>query len=130
MKSCKLPSSPPSGGEIHKYRIAGTLAGLINGLFGGGGGIPLVLLLTHWAGLDEKTAFSTCVAVILPLCAVSAAVCLLRGTFSPAHALPYLLGGLAGGLAGGHLFRAIPVVWLRRIFALFLLYGAYRYLTV
>ena len=102
---------------------------MVNGLFGGGGGIPLLMLLTKWAKLDEKKAFATCVAVILPLCAASAAVYFLRGGFPLVHALPYLAGGLAGGLLGGKLFRAVPNVWLRRIFALFLLYGAWRYLT-
>lgn len=121
--------SPPKGGETHICRIGGALAGTVNGLFGGGGGVPLMLLLTKRAGLDEKRAFATCVAVILPLCAVSAAVLLLRGGVSPVRALPYLAGGAAGGWIGGRLFRRVPGAWLRRIFALFLLYGAWRYLA-
>ncbi len=104
------------------------LAGTVNGLFGGGGGIPLLVLLTRWAGLEEKAAFANCVAVIFPLCAVSAAVGWLRGGFPLARALPYLAGGLVGGFVGGRLFRRVPGIWLRRAFALFLLYGAYRYL--
>ncbi len=130
--STDLPqnASPPhSGGDAFKFSVAGAAAGIVNGLFGGGGGIPLLVLLTKWAGLEEKRAFATCVAVILPLCAVSAAVLLLRGGFPLADALPYLAGGLVGGLAGGLLFRRVPGVWLRRVFALFLLYGALRYLT-
>ena len=122
-------ASPPHGGDAAKYRVAGALAGAVNGLFGGGGGIPLLVLLTKWAKLDEKTAFATCVAVILPVCAVSAAVYFFRGGFPVAHALPYLAGGLLGGFLGGKLFRGVPNVWLRRVFALFLLYGAWRYLT-
>ena len=98
-----------------KYRLSGVAAGLTNGIFGGGGGIPLLVLLTKWAGVEEKKAFATCVAVIFPMCAVSAA-------------LPYLLGGFAGGLVGGRLFKKVPGLWLRRIFALFLLYGGWRYL--
>ncbi len=104
------------------------LAGVVNGLFGGGGGIPLLMLLTRWAGLTEKTAFATCVTVVFPLCAVSAGISLLHGGVSLTHALPYLAGGALGGFIGGRLFRRVPGVWLRRVFALFLLYGAYRYL--
>ena len=122
-------ASPPHGGDASKYRIAGISAGIVNGLFGGGGGIPLLFLLNRWAKLDEKKAFATCVAVIFPLCAVSAVIYLLHGSFQLAQALPYLAGGLAGGVIGGRLFRSVPNIWLRRVFALFLLYGAWRYLT-
>lgn len=122
-------ASPPKGGDAIRCRVAGALAGAVNGLFGGGGGIPLLVLLTGWVGLAEKTAFATCVAVIFPFCAVSAALYFLRGGFPILHALPYLAGGFAGGLIGGKLFRNVPNVWLRRVFALFLFYGAWRYLT-
>ena len=104
------------------------IAGAVNGLFGGGGGVPLLVLLTRWAGLAEKKAFANCVAVIFPFCAVSAAVYLLHGSMNFAQAMPYLAGGLLGGFAGGKLFRRVPGAWLRRVFALFLLYGAFRYL--
>ena len=64
-----------------KYALSGTAAGLVNGLFGGGGGMVLVPLLNGWCGLEGKQAFATCVAAILPLSAVSAAVYLLRQPF-------------------------------------------------
>ena len=37
-------------------------------------------------------------------------------------------GGGIGGAVGGVLFRKVSGTWLRRIFALFLLYGGVRYL--
>lgn len=111
-----------------KYRLSGVVAGLTNGIFGGGGGIPLLVLLTKWVGVEEKKAFATCVAVIFPMCAVSAALWYWRAELSLTAALPYLLGGFAGGLVGGKLFKKVPDLWLRRIFALFLLYGGWRYL--
>ena len=111
-----------------KYAVSGALAGAVNGLFGGGGGMVLVPLLSGWCGMEGKRSFATCVAVILPLSAVSAAVYLLRQGFELAAALPYLLGGLAGGLVGGRLFRCISVEWLRGLFAAFLVYGGVRYL--
>ena len=113
-----------------KLRLSGAIAGAINGLVGGGGGIPLVLLLTRWTKMEEKTALATCVAAILPCCIVSAAVFFFRGALDLLQALPYLLGGAAGGYVGGRLFKNVPTKWLRRIFALFLLYGAARYLGV
>ena len=102
---------------------AGMLAGLANGFFGGGGGMLLVPMLTRYCGLDQRRAFATSVAVILPLCGLSAAIYWMRGGLDVGLALPYLAGGLAGGFLGGRLFRRMDVVWLRRAFALLLLYG-------
>ena len=34
----------------------------------------------------------------------------------------------AGGFLGGKLFTKVPAVWLRRLFAAFLIYGGVRYL--
>ena len=103
--------------------VAGGLAGLANGFFGGGGGMILVPLLTRRCGLDQRRAFATSVAVILPLCALSSAVYFFRGGLDFQLALPYLIGGLIGGFAGGRLFRRLNMDWLQRVFALFILYG-------
>lgn len=111
-----------------KYRLGALAAGVTNGLFGGGGGIPLAVALTEWAGMEEKRAFASCVAIVLPMCAVSAAFYFCRAELSFPAALPYLVGGLLGGLVGGKLFARVEVRWLRRVFALFLLYGGARYL--
>lgn len=110
-------------GTILRSALAGGAAGLVNGFFGGGGGMVLVPLLAGWCGLDQRKAFATSVAVILPLCGLSAAIYLFRGGVDLMAALPYLLGGLVGGFLGGTLFRRMNMVWLRRIFALLLLYG-------
>ena len=86
----------------------------------------LVPLLTRWCGLEQRKAFATSVAIILPLCALSAAIYLFRGGVDLAAALPYLAGGLLGGLLGGRLFKGLSMTWLRRGFALLLLYGGVR----
>lgn len=106
--------------------LAGGAAGLVNGFFGGGGGMVLVPLLAGWCGLGQRKAFATSVAIILPLCALSAAIYLFRGGVDLWMALPYLVGGLLGGLLGGRLFRRMNMVWLRRLFALLLLYGGVK----
>ena len=111
-----------------RLRLTGAAAGAVNGLFGGGGGAVLLPLLTRWCGVEQRRAFASGVAVLLPLCALSAAVHIARGGLDWAVAWPYLLGGLAGGWAGGRLFRKVPAPWLRRIFAAFLLYAGLRYL--
>lgn len=106
--------------------LAGAAAGLANGFFGGGGGMLLVPLLTRRCGLSQRQAFATSVAVILPLCALSSVIYLLQGGVSLSAALPYLLGGLAGGWVGGRVFRRLNMVWLRRLFALLIIYGGVK----
>lgn len=64
--------------NANKNRIAGAAGGLVNGLFGGGGGTVLLPLLTRWSHLEARSAFATCVAIILPMCCVSTVVYLLR----------------------------------------------------
>lgn len=109
-----------------KYLITGALAGLANGLFGSGGGLFLVPLLTRWTQMDQRKAFASSVGVILPLSLVSAVVYWTRGALDLSLAWPYLLGGFAGGLISGKVFRKVPVDWLRRGFGLLILYGGIR----
>ena len=108
------------------YAVAGGAAGLVNGFFGGGGGMILVPLLAGKCGLDQQKAFATSIAVIAPLCALSAGIYWLRGDLDPAAALPYLAGGLIGGLVGGKVFQKLSMKWLRRAFALLILYGGIK----
>mgnify|MGYP000111137359 len=84
--------------------------------------------LTGWCHMEQKRALATCVAAILPLCLLSAAISLWRQPLDWMQTLPYLLGGLGGGFVGGRLFQKVSNLWLRRIFACFLLYGGVRYL--
>lgn len=105
---------------------SGAAAGVINGFFGGGGGMLLVPLLSRWLGLGDRKAFATSVAVILPLCALSSAIYLFRGGVELSTALPYLLGGGVGGILGGKLFKNVNMLWLRRGFALLILYAGVR----
>lgn len=86
----------------------------------------LVPLLAGWCGLGQRKAFATSVAVILPLCILSAAIYLFRGGVELLPALPYLAGGLLGGLVGGKLFKGVSMTWLRRGFALLILYGGVK----
>lgn len=109
-----------------KYAVTGVLGGIANGLFGSGGGLFLVPLLTKWTGLDQKKAFATSVAVILPLSLVSAAVYFWKGALDFGAAWPYLIGGGIGGLISGRVFKKIPLTLLRRAFGLLILYGGIR----
>lgn len=112
--------------EKAKYAVTGALGGLANGLFGSGGGLFLVPLLTKWTGMEQRKAFATSVAIILPLSLVSAWVYLQKGALDLAAAWPYLVGGALGGFVSGRVFRKMSVTLLRRIFGLLILYGGIR----
>lgn len=109
-----------------QYMVIGCLAGIANGLFGAGGGMVVVPLLTRWAGMEERKAFATSLAVILPLSVVSLAVYILRGGVDFSAAWPYVVGGIVGGVIGGCLLRRVSVDWLRRAFGVLILYGGVK----
>ncbi len=106
--------------------MIGTLAGIANGLFGSGGGLFLVPLLSKWADVDQKRAFATSVAVIFLLSPLSLLVFWWRGGGDLGFSWPYLVGGALGGIASGVLFKKASVTLLRRAFGVLLLYGGIR----
>ena len=107
--------------------VTGAACGLLNGLFGAGGGMAAVPLLKA-GGLPQKKAHATSRAVILPLAAVSAAFYLLDGALSFREAVPYLPGGFLGACAGALLMKRIPSGVLRRVFGALLLVAGVRLL--
>ena len=83
--------------------------------------------LTGWCHMEQKRALATCVAAILPLCLLSAAISCGGSHWTGCR--PCLsVGGLGGGFVGAAWFQKVSNLWLRRIFACFLLYGGVRYL--
>ncbi len=113
---------PPNRGWI---ALAGAAAGLLNGLFGAGGGLAAVPLLGK-AGLLTKAAHATSIAVILPISLISLGGYLMAGHVAVGDGLRFLPGSLLGAAAGGLLMRKIPPIWLRRIFGGFLIWAAVR----
>lgn len=108
--------------------FAGGAAGIINGLFGAGGGMILLPLLEKTTDLKEKERFACAVCIILPLSLISAGVYLLRGGQFAVESIPYLIGGGAGGVIAGLLLRKISAIWLHRLLGIFILWGGFRLL--
>lgn len=108
--------------------LAGLCAGAVNGLFGAGGGMVLVPLLTKVSGIQDQAVFPSSVCMILPICIVSLILSLnVKGIPLP-MLFSYLGGSTAGGLLAGLLARKIPTQWLHRGLGLLILWGGVRYL--
>lgn len=108
--------------------LAGLGAGAVTGLFGAGGGMVLVPLLTLLTSLTDEEIFPASITIILPICLTSLAATAAAGTVDWQQALPYLLGSAAGGCAAGKWGRKIPVLWLHRGLGILILWGGWRYL--
>ena len=94
---------------------AGLAAGMVNGIFGGAGGMILIPALRLLAGVEEDHLFPLCVCVMLPVSILSLYLGSRQMPLPWDTALPYLLGSGAGGILAGLLGSRIPAVWLHRI---------------
>ena len=108
--------------------LAGFLAGGVTGLFGAGGGMVLVPLLSLLVRLSEEEIFPASIAIIAPICVVCLFMADPGSIPSWKEVLPYLIGSCIGGVATGLIGDRIPTVWLHRILGAFILWGGIRYL--
>ena len=108
--------------------LAGLLAGIVNGIFGGAGGMVLIPLLGLWTDAEPESIFPLSVSVMLPVCVLSLWLSARTGPLPWLDALPYLIGSTLGGVLAGCFGKRIPTVWLHRFFGVMLLWGGVRYL--
>ncbi len=111
-----------------KTALAGSAAGVINGLFGAGGGMVLVPLLTLLTDLEDREVFPASVSIMLPMCLVSLFISAADQAIPWHTALPYLIGSALGGILAGIFGKKIPTVWLHRGLGILILWGGVRYL--
>ncbi len=115
-------------GDTVKLMAAAVCAGAVNGLFGAGGGMVLVPVLSKLSVLDGKSIFPASLAIMLPICLVSLILSVKDTGLHLTDALPYLIGGAVGGICAGKWGQKIPVLWLHRILGGLILWGGIRYL--
>lgn len=116
--------------SIKKYikpTAAGMAVGLVNGIFGAGGGMLAVPLLKK-SGLNQKSAHANAVAVILPITVISAVLYLIKGKVQINDSLIFLPTGLIGSVIATFALKNISSVWLKRIFGAFMIYAGIRLL--
>lgn len=108
-------------------KIAGAVSGILNGLFGSGGGIIAVPLLKK-SGFSQKEAQATALFMMLILSSVSAGLYLYEGRLSFSEAAGFIPGGIFGGIAASLCFKKIKPALLRKIFGGFVAFSAGRML--
>ena len=107
---------------------AGLAAGIVNGIFGGAGGMVLIPALGLWTSVRAAELFPISVSVMLPVCILSLWLASRSSPLPWSDALPYLLGSAAGGVLAGLVGKKVPTLWLHRFFGIMLLWGGIRYL--
>ena len=115
-----------------KYKLKssaiGFTSGVLNGLFGSGGGIAAVPLLEK-LGVEAKKSHATSVIIIFFLSIAAAVGYYLGGSLDFETAFSLVPSGLAGATAGAVLLKKIDNSLLRRIFGVIMLISAVRMLT-
>jgi uncharacterized membrane protein YfcA len=113
-----------TNGHIAIALVIGLAAGVMAGLFGVGGGILFVPVLTLVLGLEQHQAQATSLLAILPTVAVGAWRQQRYGNVRWKPSLVLGIAGIAGILGGGFLAESLPGHILRRLFGALLLLTA------
>lgn len=100
--------------------------GIVNGLFGAGGGMIAVVVLERLIQLETQKAHATALIIMLPLSIVSVAVYFLRGAMALDNLLYVALGMLPGSFLGAKLLGKLKSVWVDRIFCILMLAAGVR----
>ena len=106
--------------------LGGVLGGMLSGLFGVGGGIIMVPLLTLLAGMDQRRAAATSLIAIVPASIVGTITYGTAGHLDVAAGIAVAAGGSVGALIGARLLRTLSLGWLRWLFLVLLLAVAIR----
>jgi hypothetical protein len=104
------------------FILLGFLAGVISGTLGLGSGTIIIPVLVLFAGLEQKTAQGTALAVMVPMALVGA-ILYWRNPEVQMNAVVIVLivlGALAGTLVGTRIASWLPGWTLQKVFAVFL----------
>ncbi len=109
-----------------KEIVIGLSVGVLNGLFGAGGGSLLVPLAERFLGMEPKSAHATTIPIILVMSAISTYFYIRKGFFDPRLWLFVSIGGLLGGFVGAKLLNKIPKRWLKTGFGVIICFTAVK----
>lgn len=106
----------------------GIISGILCGLLGVGGGVIIVLYLTHFLHEEQHTAQATAISVIFASAIVSSVIYGLNGVLDRHIITLTLIGSVIGGYCGAKMMKKISDKTLRKIFGAFMLLAGLRML--
>lgn len=109
-----------------KIAFVGFISGIVNGLFGAGGGTVAVLALTFIFDISQHKAQATAISIILPLSLISSFIYYKNGFTTMDITIKVALGGIIGSYIGSNALNKIPANYLRKIFGIFIIAAAMR----
>jgi uncharacterized membrane protein YfcA len=125
-ETLRLNGAYRNTGRLERYRVRRVKAGFglmfgagtISGLLGIGSGSLKVIAMDQVMQIPFKVSTATSNFMIGVTAAASASVYLSRGYVDPAIAMPVMLGVLGGSMLGARFLSRLPVMLLRRVFAI------------
>ena len=121
LNGCVRIRAGPQRYQVHRVKTGFGLmfgAGAISGLLGIGSGSLKVIAMDQAMRIPFKVSTATSNFMIGVTAAASAGLYLSRGYVNPAIAMPVMLGVLLGSPVGARFLAHLPVLFLRRLFAI------------
>lgn len=109
-----------------KMIFIGFGAGLINGIFGAGGGIIVVPALTFFFDVEQHKAQATAISIILPFAIISSLVYYMKGFVDFETTFHVALGSVMGSYIGSKALTRFSDTALRKFFGVFIILAALR----
>jgi len=120
------PSGTPPRPAWWVFTIIGLAGGFLSGLFGIGGGIIMLPLLSLLARMDARSAASTSLAAIFPISLAGSIGYLLLGHIDVPAGLLIAVGSMVGVAVGTAVMDRLPVTTLRWAFIGLMVLAALR----
>ncbi len=116
-------------GYIIGLLLIGFAAGFMSSMVGIGGGIVIVPALVFLFAMDQKMAQGTSLLMLsLPVAAVGAYTYYKNGNVNWQASVLLAITFMAGGYLGGKLANALDTAIIKKIFAVFMIIMAMKYL--
>ncbi|MBZ0289332.1 MAG: sulfite exporter TauE/SafE family protein [Anaerolineae bacterium] len=109
--------------------VLGLGAGVLSGMFGIGGGVIIVPALVALLHFDQKQAVGTSLAALLLPVSLGAVISYYQsGLLDLVVAVLVALGLVGGAFAGAKIALSLPSVTVKRLYGIFLLFVALRFI--